>query len=203
MQGPHRDAARERRAIRDAVMRKAASLFATLALIVGAHTPVRAQRVDSAMVGSWVGRSQITVSWTRQRELAVRVAIRDDGSVSGTIGDAQLIDGRFASGQSTVARALRLGREYVIEGRLSGPVIRSEAVQRARVRVSLDWKGQTFEGELLTSGTQEGSPADMILSATSLVLRRAGAAVSLRHSTITAQRSRARSTARASTDAGG
>ena len=96
MQGPRRDAARERRAIRDAVMRKAASLFATLALIVGAHTPVRAQRVDSAMVGSWVGRSQITVSWVRQRELAVRVAIRDDGSVSGTIGDAQLVAGRFA-----------------------------------------------------------------------------------------------------------
>ena len=45
----------------------------------------------------------------------------------------------------------------------------------------------------------------MILGATSLVLRRAGAAVSLRHSTTTAQRSRsrARSTARASTDAGG
>ena len=159
-------------------MRNSASLVAVVALMVGVRTSVRAQRVDSAMVGSWVGRASIAVPWSRQRELAVRVTIRDDGSVSGTIGDAQLIDGRFASARGPAGRALRIGREYAIRGALSGPVIRSEAVQRTSVRLSLDWKGQTFEGELLTSGTQEGSSADMALSATSLVLRRANTAVS-------------------------
>lgn len=178
-------------------MRKPASLLLALALLVGAHTPMRAQRPDSVMVGSWVGRAQITVPWTLQRELAVRIAIRDDGSVSGTIGDAQLVDGRFASGRGPVGRALRRGREYVIDGRLWGSVIRSAAVQRARVRVPLDWTGQTFEGELQTSGTYEGSPADLILSATGLVLRRAGAAISLRRSATPAGSSRVRIAARA------
>lgn len=158
-------------------MGNSASLLAALALIVGVHTSVQAQRIDSAMVGVWAGRAQIAVSWTQQRELAVRVGIRDDGSVSGTIGDAQLIDGRFANARGPVGRAMRVGREFMIGGRLSGPLIRSEAVQRASVRLSLDWKGQTFEGELQTSGTQEGSAEDMVLSATSLVLRRAGGAV--------------------------
>ena len=158
-------------------MRKSAFLLVVLASIVGAHTPVRAQHVDSAMVGTWVGRAQIAVSWSRQRELAVRVLIRHDGSVSGTIGDAQLIDGRFSNARGPAGRALRIGREYAIAGGLSGPVIRSEAVQRASVRVSLDWKGQTFEGELQTSGTPEGSRADMALNATGLVLHRAATAV--------------------------
>ena len=159
-------------------MRNSASLFAVLPLIVGVHTSVRAQRVDSAMVGAWVGRAQISAPWSQQRELAIRLLIRDDGSVSGAIGDAQLIDGHFASARGPAGRALRIGREYAIRGALSGPVIRAEAVQRASVRLSLDWKGQTFEGELQTSGTQDGSSADMALSATSLVLRRANTAVS-------------------------
>ena len=168
--------------IRDAPMRNSASLVAVLALIVGVHTSARAQRMDSKMIGAWAGRAQIAVPWSQQRELAVRVLIRDDGSVSGMIGDAQLIDGRFASARGPAGRALRIGREFAIGGGLSGPVIRSEAVQRASVRLSLDWKGQTFEGELQTSGTPQGSSADMALSATGLVLRRAGTAVSLRAS---------------------
>jgi len=168
--------------VRDALMRKSA-LLVVLASIVGAHTSLRAQRMDSAMVGAWAGRAQIAVSWSRQRELAVRVLIRHDGSVSGTIGDAQLIDGRFSNARGPAGRALRIGREYAIAGGLSGPVIRSEAVQRASVRLSLDWKGQAFEGELQTSGTTEGSSADMALGATGLVLRRAATAVSLRTST--------------------
>ena len=170
-------------------MRKSASLFAVLASIVGVHTSVRAQRMDSAMVGTWAGRAPIAVPWSQQRELAVRVLIGRDGSVSGTIGDAQLIHGRFANARGPAGRALRIGREFAITGGLSGPVIRSEAVQRASVRLSLDWKGQTFEGELQTSGTQEGSSADMALSATGLVLHRAGTVVSRRATSDAASRS--------------
>ena len=169
--------------VRDALMRKTASLVVVLASIVGVHTSVRAQRMDSAMVGAWAGRAQVAVPWSQQRELEVRVLIRHDGSVSGTIGDAQLIDGRFSNARGPAGRALRIGREYAIAGGLSGPVIRSEAVQRASVRVSLDWKGHTFEGELQTSGTPDGSSADMALGATGLVLHRVSTAVSLRTGT--------------------
>lgn len=160
-------------------MRKSACLFALFVAIVGVPTSVRAQHMDSAMVGSWSGRALVAVPWSRQRELAVRLLIRADGSVSGTIGDAQLIDARFASARGPAGRALRIGREFAIAGGLSGQVIRSEAIQRATVRLSLDWKGGTFEGELQTNGTPEGSSADMALSAASLVLRRADTGVSL------------------------
>jgi propanediol utilization protein len=161
-------------------MRQPAILFVTVALLAGTPTAARPQHPDSSMVGTWAGSAQITVPWTMQRDLAVRVTIRDDGSVSGTIGDAQLVDGHFANARGIVARALRIGREYCIEGKMSGMVIRSEAVQRATVRMSIDWKRQTFEGELQTSGTFDGTPEDLILTAEGLVLKRAEGIVSVR-----------------------
>lgn len=68
----------------------------------------------------------------------------------------------------------------LLAGKLSGMVIRSEAVQRATVRMSIDWKGQTFEGELQTSGTFDGTPEDLMLTAKSLVLKRTEGVVSVR-----------------------
>ena len=161
-------------------MRQQAILFVTMTLLAGTPTAARPQRPDSAMVGTWAGSAQITVPWTVQRDLAVRVTIRDDGSVSGTIGDAQLVDGHFANARGIVSRALRIGREYSIDGKLSGMLIRSEAVQRATVRLSIDWKRQTFEGELQTSGNFDGTPVDLMLTAKGLVLRRAEGVVSVR-----------------------
>jgi hypothetical protein len=163
-------------------MRTPLFLLATLALVAGALAPSRAlgQRLDPAMIGSWEGRAHIAVSWTVQQTLEVRVAIADDGSVAGTVGDAKLSNARFSPARGPVGRALRIGPEYVITGQLIGPVIRAEALTRASVRVLLDFKKDSFEGELQTSGTGDGTPADLILNATGLVLRRGSAVISVR-----------------------
>jgi hypothetical protein len=148
------------------------------AVVIAALTgwPLAAQRADSALVGTWSGQAPITVPWTIRRSLAVRLDIDEDNGVTGTIGDAQLLDARIYT-ESRVTRAMGLARQYAIEGRLSGCLIRAEGVFRDRVRLSLDRSGQTLTGDLQTSGVYEGRPSDLILTAKGLVLQRAERAV--------------------------
>ena len=137
-----------------------------------------AQRPDSTLVGTWEGKARISVDWTRQQELAVRVSIARDGAVAGTIGDAGLAAGRIFDNRGALSRALRVGPQWVIEGRLAGPLIRAEDVQRESVRISVALTAGTLEGALETSGTEEGGKESMKLTALGLVLRRAPPLVS-------------------------
>ena len=74
---------------------------------------------------------------------------------------------------------MRLGRQYAIEARLSGALIRAEGIHRDRVRVSLDQSGETLVGELQTSGSYEGGPSDLLLTAKGLTLHRVGRDIAL------------------------
>ena len=157
-------------------MSRTAFLTAALLLASLPAVPARAQQLDRALVGDWAGTARVTVDWTLRREIAVAVTIRDDGTVTGRIGDAQLRSGRIRTNRSVVARAMRLGTDYVIEGGLAGPIIHAEAINRASVRLPLNWSGSTLEGQLVTSGSYEPQRDDMVLTASGLVLRRAGSA---------------------------
>ena len=152
-------------------MRTVVSFTAALSVTALALSPLPAQRADTAFVGSWMGRAPITVPWTAQRTLAVRLDILEDGRVTGKIGDAQLIEGRIFP-ESQVARAMHLAGQYAIEGRLDGTLIRAEGVRRDRVRLSLERSGQTLTGELRTNGTYDGGPSELMLTAKGLVLQR-------------------------------
>jgi hypothetical protein len=157
-------------------MRAAASIAVAVTIAALTCAPLAAQRADSTVVGSWSGTAPITVPWTVTRSLAIRLDIRDDGSVTGAIGDAQLVDGRIYT-ESRVVRALRLARQYAIEGQLSGCVIRAEGMYREHVRLSIDRTGETITGDLQTSGSYEGKPSDLKLTAKDFVLQRVPRAV--------------------------
>lgn len=145
-----------------------------LLLGVLAFAPAHAQQVDTAMAGTWSGRVSFSVPFSAAHELAVSVTIAPDGGVSGTVGDAALVNARFASGRGAMGRALRIGREFVVEGGLSGSLVHGELLQRARVVISLDFRGGTFVGELQTSGMHDGAPESQAIAASGLVLHRAG-----------------------------
>jgi hypothetical protein len=159
-------------------MRILVSSLASLALIALTQSPLGAQQFDSALVGRWFGHAELSVSWTVQRALDVQLDIQPDGSVSGTIGDAALADAHVYA-DSRVARALRLGRAFAIEGRLGGPLIRAEGVQRERVRLSLDRVIERMVGELQTSGSYDGPASNRILTAR-VALERVGDVVAMR-----------------------
>ncbi len=141
--------------------------------------PAGAQRPDSAMVGAWSGSARITVDWTQQKTLGVRLAIYSDGSITGTVGDATLVDARMRTNRSALQRATHLGSDYIIEATLAGPILRVEDVRRSSVSIPVDWKGGSFIGSITTSGTYDGGKESMKLTASDLVLRRAFTIVSM------------------------
>ena len=148
------------------------AMIAAIALAMMAQ-PAAAQRPDSAMVGAWSGSARVTVDWTQQKMLGVRLAIYPDGSITGTVGDATLIDARMRPNRTLLQRMTHLGTDYVIEATLAGDILRAENVQRASVSIPVDWKDGVFTGSIITSGTYDGDKDTMKLTASDLVLRRA------------------------------
>ena len=102
----------------------ASSSLVSLALLALASATLPAPRpADTVTLGRWVGRAELTVPWTVRRTLELRLDIHPDGGVSGTVGDALLVDARIYR-DSPVAHANGLARDNAIEGRLVGALIR-------------------------------------------------------------------------------
>jgi hypothetical protein len=158
-------------------MRTTASFATALAIAALTCAPAAAQRADSALVGSWSGQASISAPGIAPRTVLVRLDIKEDASVTGSIGDAQLVDARLIL-DSRIARAMRLGGRYAVNARLSGALVRADGVQRERVHISLDRRGPTLVGDLQTSGNYEGNPSELVLTAKELVLQRAAPPVS-------------------------
>lgn len=157
-------------------MSKRGVVFA-LASILAVPVAARGQIASTAMLGPWQGDGHIVVNWTRQRTLAVKVVLFAGDSVSGTVGDATLVNGRFVRNRGALEGSLGWKTAYAIEGTLEGPVIKAENVWRPGVRIPLDWIEDRFDGGVNTSGWKVGTVEHRVLSAT-LVLRRPPAAIS-------------------------
>jgi hypothetical protein len=145
----------------------AALLFASAGGLQGAENVV-----TPPMAGHWTGNAQIIVVWCRQKNLPVSVDIGADGSVRGKVGDATLKDGRFKRNRGWLGRKLDLKTDYIIVGKLEGPVIASEQIVRSGVSIPLNFGGGVFSGGVHTSGTHVGDKQHMVLSAQSLALVR-------------------------------
>lgn len=128
--------------------------------------------VTPAMVGRWEGNARIIVSWCHQTNLPVTVEIRADGSVTGTVGDAKIVAGRFESNRGWLGRKLNWYTDYIIRGNLEGAIVAAEGINRERVMMPLNFSGDAFKGGVGTSGSKFGGKDKMILSAMSLTLVR-------------------------------
>ena len=120
---------------------------------------------ESRLAGRWTGNAAIIVQWTQQKQLPVTLDITADGIVTGRVGDAGLVNGRF------VSRWPNTG--YRVHGRLEGNLIDAEQVRRDAVDILFERTDDgTLTGGLHSSGSKFGGRSSMKLSATSLVLRR-------------------------------
>ena len=144
----------------------ASLLLTCLSVRAGENVPT------PAMVGHWQGNARIVVNWCQQRGLPIALDIRPDGSVTGKIGDAALRQGHFQRNRGWVGRKLNVKTDYIITGKLSGPIVAAEGITRSGVKIPLNFVGRTFVGGVHTSGSAFGGKARMILSAASLTLRR-------------------------------
>ena len=78
------------------------------------------------MVGRWEGEGNIVVDWTKQRTLAVNIVIFADDKVTGTVGDATLVNGRLLRNRGWLSAMMHWKTDYIIEATLEGPIIRAE-----------------------------------------------------------------------------
>jgi hypothetical protein len=152
-------------------------LIATVAMLVPVLTSHAADRVVApAMIGHWEGNARIIVSWCHQKNLCVKVDIHPDGSVSGTVGDAKLKDGRFESNRGWLLRKLNWSCDYIITGCLAGDLVAVEGIRRERVIMALNYNAGTFKGGVNTEGSpcvfssEQTRKERMALTASSLEL---------------------------------
>ncbi|HEY3112424.1 MAG TPA: hypothetical protein VGJ62_01920 [Gemmatimonadaceae bacterium] len=133
---------------------------------------MRGQAPNAGMIGAWSGDGQIVVNWTDQPSIHVRLVILADGSVSGQIGDARLVNARISTNRGAIGRFLHIKTDYIVSGQLVGPVIAAEHIQRNAVKLPLNWNGSAFTGALHTSGSAFGGADRMVFTAFHLYLSR-------------------------------
>jgi hypothetical protein len=126
----------------------------------------------SALAGTWRGSADVGVKWTTARTLTVELTIDTLQRVRGHVGDAELLNGILRPNAGFMARAIGRKPELIVEGDLKGPVIASEEVRRGQVTIPLDQHDGHLVGSLATSGSDNGIPEQMVLTAAGLVLQR-------------------------------
>jgi hypothetical protein len=67
---------------------------------------------------------------------------------------------------------LNIKTDYIIVGKLEGPIIASEGITRSGVKMPLNWTGSEFRGSVHSDGWKFGGRGHMVLTAFHLVLRR-------------------------------
>jgi hypothetical protein len=139
-------------------------------LLAGWSSRAADTSVAPAIIGHWEGDARVIVSWCRQTNLHVTIDIRTDGSVTGRVGDATLIKGRFERNRGWLGRNLNLATDHIIRGNLNGPVVAAQGITRKSVSIPLNFVGGAFVGGVHTSGSKFGGK-EKILSASSLTLR--------------------------------
>lgn len=139
-----------------------------LSLPLAAH----AQVATPLMAGRWSGEAEIAVDWTQQRTLPVNIVIFANDMVTGTVGDAALSEGQIKRNRGWFSSIVHWKTDFVIDAKLTGPIIRGEHVERASVHMPLDWTDGRFEGGISTSGWIAGGPQAAVFAARRLVLHR-------------------------------
>jgi|SaaInl4_150m_RNA_FD_contig_41_843834_length_1440_multi_2_in_0_out_0_2 hypothetical protein len=148
-------------------MRMIVAICSILVLSVvgaGADTDLR------EIVGSWNGSTRIIVSWCEQSELIIAVNIHPNGSVTGEIGDAELLDGSLVR-NGWLTRILGSRNDWIIEGALGGPIVEEEGIARKSVKIPLRLVDGELHGGLHTSGWTFGGKESGVLSTSHMVLR--------------------------------
>ncbi len=125
---------------------------------------------ENSMIGNWEGSSQVIVTWCEQKKLPVSLTILADGSVNGTVGDAELLDGQLERKVNWFGSNTKNRTTHLVKGRLKGAIVAKEGVFRERAFIHLRVDHTNLSGSLATSGSKMGGKESMILTAQHLIL---------------------------------
>jgi hypothetical protein len=147
-------------------------LLVWAALCSASELPAADEAFAPGTVGQWQGQARIIVAWAKQTNLWVALEIRDNGAVTGRIGDALLLNGRLKKNRGEPGRKLKLKTDYIVVGDLKGAIISAEGITRAHVKLPLNLSDGILRGGLHTCGSKFGGKDQMILTAAGLMLTR-------------------------------
>lgn len=126
------------------------------------------------LVGRWEGYARIYVNWTKRRRLSVSMAIAADGTVTGSVEDAKLVSARIHSDRDATERALNLACDFIVIGKLEGPVIAAEGIRRDGVFIPFNLVNGRLVGGVDTTRSWFGGKDSMDLAAGHMVLKPVG-----------------------------
>jgi hypothetical protein len=141
-------------------------------IVVCSHPFAGDPPIAPGMAGRWEGDARIVVSWCKQSRLHCAVEIAPDGTVTGKVGDATLVNARLMRNRGWVGRKLDLATDYIIKGDLKGDMVAAESIRRSGVSMPLDCTATGYSGGVHSTGSKFGGKAEGILSASSLNLTR-------------------------------
>jgi len=122
-------------------------LLATVVLMLPVLSSCASKSVlTTSQIGHWEGSARIIMTWCHQTNLLVKLDIEADGSVTGTVGDARLMEGRFLKNRGGLGRKLNIEIDYIIKGHLDGLIVAAEGITRARVMMPLNFDGGSIKG---------------------------------------------------------
>jgi hypothetical protein len=147
------------------------SLLLATSLLLASPFGASAQVATPSVIGRWSGVADILVDWTTQRTLPINIVIGADDQVTGSIGDATLVNGRLSRNRGWLGRAMQVKTDYIIQADLDGLIIRAENIQRDMVQIPFNWRDGRLAGSMNSSGYKIGKVASRILTAKFVLLR--------------------------------
>lgn len=91
------------------------------------------------VVGHFIGQGHIVANWTSRADLPIDLRISPEGAVSGTIGDAEIAEGRIT--RNRWPSTMFVHSDYTITASLRGPLLREDGVVRKEFRLHVNPDG--------------------------------------------------------------
>ena len=139
-------------------------------LAVGCNGPI--VQVHDELTGQWLGNTHVIVQWSQTKTIPVNLNISSDGSVTGKVGNAQLVGAKLISGRNNLMRSIDWGRDYIVKADLDGNIVAAEKIHRDRINIIFDLVDGKLVGGTHTSGLWIGGKNSMVFSTTNLILEK-------------------------------
>lgn len=125
------------------------------------------------LAGIWAGTAHSVMQWAPNAPVELKLNIAADLTVTGSVGDAKLVDAKVFNNRGPLERALDISRDFRISGRLEGAILADQQIHRDSVDIVFDITSDgTAVGGLTTSGTEFGGKDSMKLAAGKMTLTR-------------------------------
>ena len=118
----------------------------------------------AALVGQWEGSLKIFNDFVQHSRVDMNLTINADGSVTGQIGDAKLESAKIAPNRGDIGRALNLATDFIVVGKLKGPLIAAEGITRDSVSIPFNLVEGKLEGGFGSDGVWFGGKGSAVIS---------------------------------------